>query len=71
MAAELAVYPNTPQILVSNNEESLYFHNKPNRMHSISYKATLLERIGTEFFIFQNTVSGTEITDDLDVMNWF
>ena len=32
IAVELAVHPNTPQILVRNNEYSLYFNNNPNRM---------------------------------------
>ena len=36
MAAELSVNPRTPQILVGNNKDSLYFHNKPNRRHSLS-----------------------------------
>ena len=71
MAAELAVHPNTPQILVRNNEESLYFHNNPNRMHYISSEAIFLERIGANVVIYQNTVAGTEITDDFDVLNWF
>ena len=35
------------------------------------YEATLLERIGTKFFTYQNKVAGTEITDDFDVLNWF
>ena len=30
-----------------------------------------MERIRAEFFIYQNMVAGTEITDDFDVMNWF
>ena len=51
MAAELAVNPETPQILVSNKEESLYFHNKPNRVHSISYEVIILKRIGSKFVI--------------------
>ena len=42
MAAELAVHPNTPQILVRNNEDSLYFNNNPNCMHSLSSEAILL-----------------------------
>ena len=71
MAEELDVHPNTPQILVRNNEESLYFHNNPNRMQYLLYEAIPLERIGAEFFIYQNTVAGTEITDNFDVMNWF
>ena len=71
MDAELAVHPNNAHILVLNNEYYLYFHNKPNRMNSLSSEAILLERIGAEFFIYQNTVSGTEITDDFDVLNWF
>ena len=71
MATELSVHPNTPHILVVNNEESLYFHNNPNRMHSLSSEEILLESIGIEFVIYQNTVAGTEITDDFDVLNWF
>ena len=71
MAAELAVHPNTPQILMRKNEDCLYFNNKPNRMHSLSSEAIILERIGAEFFIYQNTVAGIEITDDYDVLNWF
>ena len=55
MAAELAVHKNTPQILVSNNEDSLYFHNNPNLSSSYT----------------KNTVAGTEITDEFDVLNWF
>ena len=71
MAAELSVYPNTPQILVRNNEDSLYFNNKPNRMHSLLSEAILLKRIHAEFVIYQNMVAGTEISDDFDVMNSF
>ena len=40
-------------------------------MHSHSSEAILLEKIGAEFAIYQNMVAGTEITDDLDAMNWF
>ena len=40
-------------------------------MHSLSSEAILLERIGAEFVIYQNTVAGTGITDDFDVLNWF
>ena len=40
-------------------------------MHSLSSEAILLERIGAEFVIYQNTVAGTEITDGFDVLNWF
>ena len=65
------VNPNTPQILVRNNEESIYFHNNPNQMNSISSEAIFLDRIGAEFVIYQNTVAGTEITDDFDVLDWF
>ena len=36
MAAELSVNPNTPQILVSNNQESLYLPINSIYMHSIS-----------------------------------
>ena len=59
MDTELDINPKTPQILVRNNEDYLYFHNNPNRMHSISSEAILLERIGSEFVIYQNTVAGT------------
>ena len=71
MDAELSVHTNTLHILVFNNEDSLCFHNKPNRMQSLSSEAILLDRIGAEFFIYQNTVAGTQITDDFDVLNWF
>ena len=40
-------------------------------MHSLSSEAILLEIIGADFFIYQNTVAGTEITDYSDVLNWF
>ena len=70
MATELAVHTNTPQILVRNNEDSLYFNKNPNRMHSSSSEAIILERIVAEFVIYQNTVAGTEITDDFYVLNW-
>ena len=40
-------------------------------MHSLSSEAILLEKIRAEFVIYQNMVAGTEITDDLDVLNWF
>ena len=36
MSVELAANPNTPQILVVKNEDSLYLHNNPNRIHPIS-----------------------------------
>ena len=49
MAVELAVHPNTPQILVRNNEDYLYFNNNPKLMHSLLSEAILLERIGAEF----------------------
>ena len=42
MDVELAVHPNTPHILVCNNEDYLYFNNNPNRMHSILSEAILL-----------------------------
>ena len=71
VSEKLAVHPNTPQILVCNNEDSPYFHNNPNRMHSLSSEATLLERIRAKFVIYQYMVAGTEITDDFDVLNWF
>ena len=51
MATELVVHTNTPHILVCNNEDSLYFNNNPNRMHSISSEAILLEGIGSKFII--------------------
>ena len=71
MAAELAVHTHTPNILVCNNEDSLYFKNSPNSMYSLSSEAILLERIRAKFVIYQNMVAGTEITDDFDVLNWF
>ena len=71
MDAELAVHPNTPKILVHNHGESLYLHNNPKHMHSLFTEAMFLERIGANFFIYQNTVAGTEITNDFDVMNCF
>ena len=71
MVAELPVHQNTPHILARNNEDSLYFHNNHNRMHSLSSEAILLDRIGANFVIYQNTVAGKEITDDFDVPNWF
>ena len=71
MAAELSVHPNTPEILVLNNEDYLYFNNNPKCIHSLSSEAILLDRIRAEFIIYQNMVAGTEITDDFDVMNWF
>ena len=71
MAAELAVNPNTPHILVVNNKESLYFNNNPNRMKSLSDEAILLEIVGAEFVTYQNTVAGTKITDYFDVLNLF
>ena len=70
MAAELAVHPNTPHILVRNNEYSLYFHNNPNYINYLSSEAILLESIGDEVVIYQHTVDRTEITDDFDVLNW-
>ena len=71
MASELAVHTKTPQILVRNNEDSLYFNNNPNRMHSLLSEATILERICAEFVIYQNMVSGRDMTDDCDVLDWF
>ena len=71
MAVELSVNPKIPQTLVGNNEEYLYFHNKPNCMQYLSAEAILLERIGAKFVIYQNTVPGTVITDNFEVMNWF
>ena len=40
-------------------------------MHSLLYEAILFERTGAKFVIYQNTVAGTEITDDFAVLNWF
>ena len=40
-------------------------------MHSILSEAILLDRIGDEFVIYQNTVAGIEITDDFHVLNLF
>ena len=40
-------------------------------MHFLLSKAILLERIGAKFVIYQNMVTGTEITDNFDVLNWF
>ena len=54
-----------------NEEDSLYFHNNPNRMQYISDEAILLGGLVPIFFIYQNTVSGTEITDYFDVINFF
>ena len=71
MAEELAVHKNTPHILYRNNEDSLYFNNNANRMHSLSSEDILLERIRAKFVVYQNMVSETEITDDFDVLNWF
>ena len=71
MAAELAVHPNTPHILVRNNKYYLYFNRNPNHMHSLSSEAILLERICAEFVIYQNMVAGREMTNDFDVPNWF
>ena len=59
MAEELAVNPNTSQIIVGKNEESLYFYNKPNSMHSLLSELIILERSGAEFIIYQNTAAGT------------
>ena len=71
VSEKLAVHPNTPHILVRNNEDSIYLHNNPNRMNSLSSEEILLERIGDEFLIYQNMVVGIEITDDFDVLNFF
>ena len=71
MDAELSVHPNTPHILVRNNGDYLYFNKNPKRMHYLSSEEILLDRINAEFIIYQNTVAGTEITDDFDVLNWF
>ena len=40
-------------------------------MHYLLDEAILLVRISAEFVIYQNTVPGTEITDDFDFLNWF
>ena len=71
MAAELAVNPSTPHILVGNNQWYLYSNNNPNHRQSISAEAILLERINAEFITYKNTVTGIEITDDFDVLHWF
>ena len=67
MAAELAVNPNTPHILVRNNEDSLYIDNNPNRMHSLLSESILLESVRAEFVIYQNMVAGIEMTNYFDV----
>ena len=59
IAAELVVHPHTPQILVRSNDDSLYLHNNPNRIQSLSSEAIILERIGAKFVIYQNMVAGT------------
>ena len=69
MASEFSVHPKTPNILVVNNKESIYFHNNPKQIHSLLSEAILLERIGAKFVIYQNMVAGTEITDDFDVLD--
>ena len=71
MAAELSVNPNTPFILVGNNKEYLYFPNNHRCMHSLLSEAILLDRNGSKFVIHQNTVAGTEITDNFGFLNWF
>ena len=71
MATEHSVNPNTPHILVGNNQESLYFHNNPNRRYSLSAESILLERIDARFFTYQNLVTGVEITDAFNVPHWF
>ena len=58
MAAELAIHPKPSKKLVRNNEDSIYFHNNPNRMHSLSSESILLERIGAEFVIYQKKSLG-------------
>ena len=45
MAEEVYVNPNTLKKLVGNNQESIYFHNNSNYMHSLSSEPILLERI--------------------------
>ena len=69
MTAELAVNKIKTQIIVGNNQKSLYFHNNHNHMHYILSGAILLGSIFTEFIIYQNSVSGTEITDNFYVMD--
>ena len=59
MVSELAANPSTPQIVVGNNQYSLYFHNNHNRRQSISAEAILLERIDAKFITYQNSVAGT------------
>ena len=54
MTEELAFGTNTPQILMGNNQESLYLHNNPNHRHSLSAESILLERIDAEFVTYQN-----------------
>ena len=71
MAEEVYVNPNTLKKLVGNNQESIYFHNNSNYMHSLSSEAILLESIEDKFVIYKNVVVGIEITGDLDVLNWF
>ena len=71
MSEEIAVNPNTLQVLVGNNQEYLYLHNNPNRMHYLPSEEIILESIDDKFVIYQNAVTGIEITDDFGVMNWF
>ena len=59
MAEELDVHKNNPQILVGDNEQSLYFHNNPNRIHSLLSESTLLGQIIAKFVLYQNPVAGT------------
>ena len=59
MAAELAVNPSTPHILVGNNQWYLYSNNNLNRRRSLSDESTLLDRIDAEFVTYQNTIAGT------------
>ena len=71
MAAELSVNPSTPQILVVNNQWSLYFNNNPNRRHSLFTKAILLDGIYAKVVTYQNLVAGTYITDDFYALHSF
>ena len=59
MALELTVNTSTTQILVGNKKESLYFHNNPNRIHSLLSESTLLGQIIAKFVLYQNPVAGT------------
>ena len=71
MDSELADNTSTPQIIVGNHQWSLYFNNNPNRRYYLSAEGILLERIYAEFIPYKNTVTGTEITNNFDVIHWF